>query len=110
MFFGLDSFVILSVPLFLLLGELMEKAQITSRLVDFAQSLVGRLRGGLAHVSVVTNMIMSGISGSGTADAAATAAVLMPAMRQARYPVAFSAALIGAAARSARSSRPASSW
>lgn len=96
MFLGLDSFVILSVPLFLLLGEVMERAQITGRLVDFAQSLVGRLRGGLAHVSVVTNMIMSGISGSGTADAAATAAVLMPAMRQARYPVPFSAALIGA--------------
>lgn len=96
MFLGLDSFVILSVPLFLLLGEVMERAQITGRLVEFAQSLVGRLRGGLAHVSVVTNMIMSGISGSGTADAAATAAVLMPAMRQARYPVPFSAALIGA--------------
>lgn len=96
MFLGLDSFVILAVPLFLLLGEVMERAQITNRLVDFAQSLVGRLRGGLAHVSVVTNMIMSGISGSGTADAAATAAVLMPAMRQARYPVPFSAALIGA--------------
>jgi C4-dicarboxylate transporter DctM subunit len=98
MFFGLDSFVILSVPLFLLLGELMERAQITDRLVAFADALVGRLRGGLGHVSIVTNMVMAGISGSGSADAAATGAILVPAMRRAGYPVPFSAALVGAAA------------
>lgn len=98
MFFGLDSFVVLSVPLFLLLGELMERAQITDRLVAFANALVGRLRGGLGHVSIVTNMVMAGISGSGSADAAATGAILVPAMRRAGYPVPFSAALIGAAA------------
>jgi len=98
MFFGLDSFVVLSVPLFLLLGELMERARITDRLVTFANALVGRLRGGLGHVSIVTNMVMAGISGSGSADAAATGAILVPAMRQAGYPVPFSAALVGAAA------------
>lgn len=98
MFFGLDSFVILSVPLFLLLGELMEASRITDRLVDFAQVLVGRLRGGLGHVSVVTNMLMAGISGSGTADAAATGVVLIPAMTKAGYGGPFSAALVGAAA------------
>ena len=98
MFFGLDSFVILSVPLFLLLGELMEQAKITDRLVQFSHAFVGRLRGGLAHVSIVTEMIMSGISGSGTADAAATASVLLPAMRQDGYPLPFSAAVLGAAA------------
>ena len=63
MFYGLDSFIILSVPLFLLLGELMESAKITDRLVSFANVLVGRFRGGLGHVSIVTNMIMAGISG-----------------------------------------------
>ncbi len=98
MFFGLDSFVILSVPLFVLLGELMEQARITDRLVVFADALVGRLRGGLGHVSIVTNMVMAGISGSGSADAAATGAILVPAMRRAGYPVPFSAALVGAAA------------
>lgn len=98
MFFGLDSFVILSVPLFLLLGQLMERARITDRLVEFAQALVGRLHGGLGHVSVVTNMVMAGISGSGSADAAATSAILVPAMKRAGYPVPFAAALVGAAA------------
>ena len=98
MFFGLDSFLILSVPLFLLLGELMQSAKITDRLVEFAQAVVGQLRGGLGHVSIITNLIMAGISGSGTADAAATGAILMPAMKKAGYRPSFAAALIGAAA------------
>jgi C4-dicarboxylate transporter, DctM subunit len=98
MFFGLDSFLILSVPLFLLLGELMEASRITDRLVAFAQALVGRLQGGLGHVSIVTNMLMAGISGSGTADAAATGVVLIPAMVKAGYSASFAAALLGAAA------------
>jgi tripartite ATP-independent transporter DctM subunit len=98
MFNGLDSFLILAVPLFLFLGEVMERAKITDRLVEFAESLVGRFRGGLAHVSIVTNAIMADITGSGTADAAATGSVLIPAMTRAGYPLAFSASLVGAAA------------
>ena len=98
MFFGLDSFLILSVPLFLLLGELMQSAKITDRLVEFAQAVVGRLRGGLGHVSIITNMLMAGTSGSGTADAAATGVILMPAMKKAGYSWSFAAALVGAAA------------
>ena len=80
MFFGLDSFVILAVPLFLFLGELMESAKITDRLAELAEAVVGHLPGGMGHAAIVTNMIMAGISGSGTADAAATATVLVPAM------------------------------
>jgi tripartite ATP-independent transporter DctM subunit len=98
MFYGLDSFIILSAPLFILLGELMEAARITDRLVDFAQALVGRFRGGLGHVAIVSNMVMAGISGSGTADAAATGGVLVPAMSKAGYTVPFSAAVVGSAA------------
>jgi tripartite ATP-independent transporter DctM subunit len=98
MFYGLDSFLILSVPLFLLLGEVMQSAKITDRLVEFAQALVGRVRGGLGHVSIITNMLMAGISGSGTADAAATGVVLMPVMSTAGYRPSFAAALVGAAA------------
>lgn len=98
MFYGLNSFIILSAPLFLLLGEVMEAAKITDRLVDFAQALVGRLRGGVGHVAIVTNMIMAGISGSGTADAAATGVVLVPTMIKSGFSVPFSAALVGAAA------------
>ena len=98
MFFGLDSFLILAVPLFILLGDLMVAARITDRLVIFAQALVGRLPGGLGHVSILANMMISGISGSGTADAAATGVVLVPAMEKARYGRALAAAIIGAAA------------
>ena len=98
MFNGLDSFLILAVPLFLFLGEVMERSKITDRLVAFAESLVGRFRGGLAHVSIVTNAIMADITGSGTADAAATGTVLIPAMRRAGYPLPFAASLVGSAA------------
>ncbi len=98
MFFGLDSFLILAVPLFILLGDLMVAARITDRLVAFAQALVGPLPGGLGHVSIVANMLMAGISGSGTADAAATGVVLVPAMEKAGYGRALAAAIVGAAA------------
>lgn len=98
MFYGIDSFVLLAVPLFLFLGEVMQESQITERIVRFVQSLIGHVRGGLGHVSIITNMVMAGISGSGTADAAATGAVLIPAMAKAGYSTPFAAALVGAAA------------
>ena len=94
---GVDSFVLLAIPFFFLAGELMNRGGITQRLVDLAQALVGGVRGGLGHVTVVTNMIMAGMSGSAVADAAGTGAVLNPAMEQAGYPKTFSAALVGAA-------------
>ena len=94
---GVDSFVLLAIPFFFLAGELMNQGGITRRLVDLAQSLVGGIRGGLGHVTVVTNMIMAGMSGSSVADAAGTGAVLIPAMERAGYPKIFSAALVGAA-------------
>jgi len=94
---GVDSFVLLAIPFFFLAGELMNRGGITKRLVDLAQALVGGIRGGLGHVTVVTNMIMAGMSGSAVADATGTAAVLIPAMEQAGYPRVFSAALVGAA-------------
>ena len=80
---GVDSFVLLAIPFFFLAGELMNQGGITKRLVDLAQALVGGIRGGLGHVTVVTNMIMAGMSGSAVADATGTGAVLIPAMMQA---------------------------
>jgi len=94
---GVDSFVLLAIPFFFLAGELMNQGGITKRLVDLAQALVGGIRGGLGHVTVVTNMIMAGMSGSSVADATGTGAVLIPAMERAGYPRIFSAALVGAA-------------
>jgi tripartite ATP-independent transporter DctM subunit len=96
LFYGLDSFLILAVPLFLLLGEVMERARITERLVTFADALVGHWRGGMGHVAVVSNVFLSGVSGSGAADAAATGVALVPAMTRSGYRPAVAAALIAA--------------
>ena len=97
MFYGLNSFLILSVPLFLLFGDLMESAKITDRLVNFTLSLIGRLRGGLGHVTVATECVLSGVTGSGAGDAAALGSVLVPAMVNAGYGTPYAAAIVGAA-------------
>ncbi|MEK9945583.1 MAG: TRAP transporter large permease subunit, partial [Alphaproteobacteria bacterium] len=79
---GLDAFILVAIPLFIFAGELMNKSGVTQRIVIFASALVGHIRGGLANVGVVANFIMSGISGSALADAAATGTVLVPAMKE----------------------------
>ena len=93
---GIDSFPLLAVPFFILAGSLMEEGGISQRLVDFAQFIVGRIRGGLAQVAVLTGMFFGGISGSAVADAAAVGSVLIPAMRNKNYDPAFSSALAAA--------------
>ena len=97
MYSGTTSFTLLAIPFFILAGNLMNTGGMTQRLVHFAQCLVGHIRGGLGHVTVVTNMIMAGMSGSAVADATGTATILIPAMEKAGYPRSFSAALVGAA-------------
>jgi C4-dicarboxylate transporter DctM subunit len=94
---GIDTFPLLAIPFFILAGNLMNTGGITDRLVAFSKALVGHIVGGLAHVVVVTNMFMAGMSGSGIADAAGTGAVLIPAMQRAGYGVPFAAAIVGAA-------------
>jgi tripartite ATP-independent transporter DctM subunit len=94
---GANSFSLTAVPLFILAGEIMNRGGITLKLVAFAQSLVGHLRGGLAHTSVVVNMIMAGMSGSAVADCTATGSILVPAMKEAKYGAKFSAAIIASA-------------
>ena len=96
--YGVDSFPLLAVPLFMLAGELMSAGGIMTRIVRFASALVGWVTGGLAHVTIVVNMIMAGMSGSAVADAAATGSVLIPAMIKARFPPSFAAAVTAAAA------------
>ncbi len=97
MYSGTTSFTLLAIPFFILAGNLMNTGGMTQRLVRFAQCLIGHIRGGLGHVTVVTNMIMAGMSGSAVADATGTGIILIPAMERAGYPRAFSAALVGAA-------------
>jgi tripartite ATP-independent transporter DctM subunit len=100
MFTGVDSFVFMAIPFFILAGELMTTAGILDRLVKFADGLVGHIRGGLAHVTIVAEMFFSGISGSAVADAAALSAVLSPSMSKQYDPdfgngVVASAAMLG---------------
>ncbi len=94
---GTDSFPLLAIPFFILAGQLMNSGGITQRLVNLAAAMVGHIRGSLAQVVVVTNMIMAGMSGSAVADAAATGTVLIPAMASKGYGRAFAAAITAAA-------------
>ena len=82
---GVDSFVLLSIPLFILAGALMETGGISERIVDLAMAIVGRVRGGLAMVAVVAEVLFSGISGSTAADVSAISSLLVPSMRRAGY-------------------------
>ena len=95
---GADNFVLLAIPLFILAGRLMETGGISRRLVALALALVGHLRGGLAHVTVVGEILFSGISGSTTADVAVLGALLLPAMEREGYRRAEAVAIVSAAA------------
>ncbi|MDI6753507.1 MAG: TRAP transporter large permease [Thermodesulfobacteriota bacterium] len=95
---GIESFPFLAIPLFILTGGFMETGGINRRLVEFAQSLVGHIRGGLGQVMVVAEMFFSGISGSALADASAIGTLLIPSMIRANYKPSRAAALMAAAA------------
>ena len=95
---GINSFTLLSIPLFILAGELLTLSGATLRLVDLASALVGHLNGGLANVAVTANFVVSGMSGSAMADAAATGVVLVPEMKRRGYPVNYACAVIACAA------------
>ena len=94
---GVDSFTLLAIPLFLLAGSLMAEGDITPRIMRFASSLVGHISGGLAMVMVVSCMLFGAISGSGVADVAAIGSIMLPAMKNQKYRVPFSASLLGCA-------------
>jgi tripartite ATP-independent transporter DctM subunit len=98
LFNGSDSFPMVAVPLFILSGALMNRAGISRRLVDFAASLVGFVRGGLAMTTTLSSMFFSEISGSAVADAAALGSILIPAMKERGYPARFAAAVLSSSA------------
>src|SRR5712675_2701450 len=88
-----NSYLLLAVPLFIFVANLMNASGVLERLLAFAQAMVGRLRGGLAHVNVVANLIFSGMSGSAVADAAGPGLIVARMMmRDGRYPAGFAAA------------------
>jgi tripartite ATP-independent transporter DctM subunit len=94
---GLNSFTLLAVPFFVLSGVIMNRAGLTVRMVEVSRAFVGHFRGGTAHVNVVANMILSGVSGSASADCAAIGSMLIPTMKREGYPVGFAAGLTAAA-------------
>jgi tripartite ATP-independent transporter DctM subunit len=98
---SIAKYPLIAIPLFILTGIIFERAGVAASLVNFAQSLIGRRHGGLALVAVLVCLIMGGMSGSGPADAAAVAMVMLPSMTKAGYPRPFSASLIAAASSTA---------
>ncbi len=93
---GMDSFPLMALPFFMLAGELMNRGGITTRLVEFSQALMGHLRGGLAHVNILSSMLFAGLSGSAVADTSALGSTLIPAMEKNGYSRRFAAAVTAA--------------
>ncbi|QDA36375.1 TRAP transporter large permease subunit [Paracoccus liaowanqingii] len=96
MLIGADTFTLLAIPFFILAGELMNKGGLSTRIIEFAITCVGHIRGGLGLVAIIAAVIMASISGSAAADTAALAAILIPMMARAGYNVPRSAGLIAA--------------
>lgn len=96
MYAGMDVFVLLSIPGFILAGNLMNRGGITQRIVRFANALVGWIRGGLGLTNIAASMLFGGITGTAVADAASIGGVLIPGMKKAGYPADFSAAVTAA--------------
>ena len=94
---GLNSFPLLAIPLFILTGSLMAEAGVIHRVVGLAQALIGHIRGGLAHAVVIAGALMAGVSGSGTADAAALGSTMIPALQKQGYDKGFAVVLTACA-------------
>jgi C4-dicarboxylate transporter DctM subunit len=100
---GVDQFILLTIPLFLLAGSLMNFGGLSTRMVNFANALVGHFKGGLSLVTVLASIMFAGISGSAIAQSSAIGSLMIPAMARQGIPAAY-----GAAVSSIRRSRPAS--
>ncbi|MDP2740374.1 MAG: TRAP transporter large permease [Pseudorhodobacter sp.] len=96
MYAGMDVFVLLSIPGFILAGNLMNRGGITQRIIRFANALVGWIRGGLGLTNIAASMLFGGITGTAVADAASIGGVMIPGMKKAGYPGDFSAAVTAA--------------
>ncbi|MEM6944107.1 MAG: TRAP transporter large permease, partial [Pseudomonadota bacterium] len=97
-FGGANNYLLVAALLFMIAGETMNQGRIAEKLIAFASSLVGHIRGGLAHVNILTSLFFSEISGTATSDAAAIGSVMIPQMKARGYPVAFAAAVTSTSA------------
>ena len=95
-FSRIDVFALMAMPLFILAGELMNRGGVTGALINLSMALVGRLRGGLGHVNILTSVFFAGISGSAVADAAALSNTLVPEMRKRGYSLTYASAITAA--------------
>jgi tripartite ATP-independent transporter DctM subunit len=95
-FSGIASFPIMAVPFFILAGEIMNSGMVTRALVDFSRSMLGHIRGGLAHVNIAASVLFAGLSGSAVADTSALGSMLIPAMEKNGYSRKFAAAITAA--------------
>ena len=93
LFAGMDSYTLIALPLFILMGQLMNESQITSRLIDYCLIFVGKIRGGLGLVNVISSMLFGGISGSSVSDTASIGSILIPEMNNRGYPEDYAAGL-----------------
>ncbi len=98
MFAGMENFVFIAMPLFMIAGELMNRSGIAEDLIELAASVVGAVRGGLAMVNIGASMLFAEISGSAVADVAAQGTILIPQMERRGYPRAFAAAITSSSA------------
>lgn len=90
---GLDSFSLLAIPFFILAGEIMNEGGISRRLINLANVIIGKIRGGLAMVNVLTSTFFGGISGSALADTSSLGSVLIPMMKKQKYDTDYSVAV-----------------
>jgi C4-dicarboxylate transporter, DctM subunit len=97
-FGGANNYLLVAALLFMIAGEVMNQGRIAEKLIAFASSLVGHIRGGLAHVNILTSLFFSEISGTATSDAAAIGTVMIPQMKKRGYSVAFAAAVTSTSA------------
>lgn len=97
-FGGANNYLLVAALLFMIAGEIMNQGRIAEKLIAFASSLVGHIRGGLAHVNILSSLFFSEISGTATSDAAAIGSVMIPQMKKRGYPVAFAAAVTSTSA------------
>lgn len=93
---GIDSFILLAVPFFILAGNIMNEAKVTDKLIEFASALIGWVTGGLAMINITVSLMFAGISGSSTADTAGIGSVLIPEMKRKGYATDFTVAVTAA--------------
>lgn len=97
MFSGVGSFLLMAIPYFIFTAELMNHAGLTQRLIDFNNALLGRVRGALSHVNILSSLLFAGLTGAAVTDAVAIGKLLIPAMKKEGYSAAYAAAVTACA-------------